>query len=188
MKRKTAKEILAESFRELSENTPVDRITVKEIAENSGYSIATFYRHFRDKYDLIAWDYSRDLEKIMDPFGKDRSRWKEILSGTAEYYSRHKSYLANLLLHTSGYDSFLRYMTEIHVESLTSCLKQPAAPQPAAVQTADKTAEMYVRIYCMGTVGFTCEWILGKHDLTTTELAEIYQKALPEALRRELSI
>ena len=38
MIRKTTKEILAESFRELSENTPVDRITVREIAENSVYS------------------------------------------------------------------------------------------------------------------------------------------------------
>ena len=48
MKRKTAKEILAESFRELAE----------EIADNCEYSPATFYRHFRDKYDLIAWDYA----------------------------------------------------------------------------------------------------------------------------------
>ena len=49
MKRKTAKELLAESFRELAEQKSVDKITVREIAENCGYSPATFYRQFRDK-------------------------------------------------------------------------------------------------------------------------------------------
>ena len=57
MKRKTTKEILAESFRELAENRPVDKITIQEIVDNCDFSPATFYRHFRDKYDLIAWDY-----------------------------------------------------------------------------------------------------------------------------------
>ncbi len=183
MKRKTAKEILADTFRELSENTPIDKITVKDITENSGYSTATFYRQFKDKYDLIAWGYSRDLEKIMAPFGRDRSLWKKTLKVVSEYYSRNKDYLANLLLHTSGYDSFLRYMTEIHIESLSKCLEDPTG-SPAG----DEFAAMYVRIFCMGTVCFTCEWILGKHDLTAQELTEVYQNALPAALRRSLAI
>ena len=62
MKRKTAKEILADSFRELAETRAIDKITIKDITDNCGYSTATYYRQFRDKYDLIAWAYSRDLE------------------------------------------------------------------------------------------------------------------------------
>ena len=54
MKRKTAKEVLSESFREIAERKEADKITVKDITENCGYSPATFYRRFRDKYDLIA--------------------------------------------------------------------------------------------------------------------------------------
>ena len=65
MKRKTAKEILAESFRELAGTKPVDAITVQDIAKNCGYSPATFYRQFRDKYDLIAWAYTRHVADIM---------------------------------------------------------------------------------------------------------------------------
>ena len=65
MKRKTAKEVLADTFREIAEYKPVDKITVNDITENSGYSTATFYRQFKDKYDLIAWDYTRDLERIL---------------------------------------------------------------------------------------------------------------------------
>lgn len=59
MRRKTTKEILAESLRELAQETNIERITVKEIADNCGYSTSTFYRQFKDKYELIIWDYLR---------------------------------------------------------------------------------------------------------------------------------
>ena len=37
---------------------------MKDIVNNCGYSSATFYRQYKDKYDLIAWAYTRDLELI----------------------------------------------------------------------------------------------------------------------------
>jgi len=92
MKRKTAKEILAESFRELSEKESVDRITVIEIAENCGYSSTTFYRQFSDKYDLIAWSYTQQLEEILYEFNKDPKRWKQILLNAALFYQKQQEY------------------------------------------------------------------------------------------------
>ena len=47
MKRKTAKEILAESFREIAEKKNIDKITVREITDNCGYSPATFLPAFQ---------------------------------------------------------------------------------------------------------------------------------------------
>ena len=76
MKRKTAKEILSDSFRELAQVKPVDRITVKDITDNCGYSPATFYRQFKDKYDLIAWEFP----EIYEVFSARRS-WMRKPSG-----------------------------------------------------------------------------------------------------------
>ena len=42
MKRKMTKEILAESFREIAENRPVDKITIQEIVDNCGYFLPAF--------------------------------------------------------------------------------------------------------------------------------------------------
>lgn len=126
MIRKTAKEILAESFRELAGTKPIDKITIKDITENGGYSSATFYRQFQDKYDLIAWAYSRDLEQILAQIDYDERSWKRTLIDAANYYSEHREYLANLLLHTSGYDSFVRNMAEINYESLTKAVSKSA--------------------------------------------------------------
>ena len=41
MQRKTAKQILAESFREVAQTQSIDKITVRNITENCGYSGAT---------------------------------------------------------------------------------------------------------------------------------------------------
>ena len=60
MKRKTAKEILAEPFREPAESTPVDKITIRDIVDNCGYSSAAFYRNFSGKYDLIVSRHRSD--------------------------------------------------------------------------------------------------------------------------------
>ena len=66
MKRKTAKEILTSSFQELAAVKSIDKITVQEIVDNCGYSPATFYRNFKDKYDLIAWEHTGAVAEIVD--------------------------------------------------------------------------------------------------------------------------
>lgn len=69
MKRKAARDIFVESFHALAQTRSIDRITVREIAENCGYSTATFDRHFMDKYDLIVWDCARGIEQPMSRIG-----------------------------------------------------------------------------------------------------------------------
>lgn len=182
MKRKTAKEILAESFRELAQSMPIDKITVKDIIGNCGYSQATFYRQFRDKYDLIAWSYTQDLESILDRLKGDVHSWRQALKSVAAYFSAHRQYLANLLTHTSGYDSFIVNMTAIHQKALLKTLEKLSDLVPM-----DESARIYGQIYCYGTVLFSCDWILGKHNLSEKELAHVYENALPEPLARYIN-
>ena len=180
MKRKTTKELLAESFRELAAAKSIDRITVREIVDNCAYSPATFYRHFKDKYDLIAWDYAQRMAVLMDRISGGYS-WAQILQDGAKHYEEERDYLTNLLLHTSGHDSFIQYMAEsnyrVFMKYLLATLNQ---------EGLDEKTALLARTYCLGTVCLTCEWILGKHSVTPKELAEIYENALPLPLRELL--
>ncbi len=177
MKRKTAKEILADSFRELAETKAIDKITIKEITDNCGYSSATFYRQFKDKYDLIAWAYTLDLERIIDQIEFDETSWKQTLIDAANYYSDHKEYLANLFLHTSGYDSFIHNMTEIHY----NCLRKQIL-KSSHLEKLDEKTDMSIRVYVLGTVRLSCEWILGQYTADAMTLAEVYEISLPSLL------
>ena len=181
MKRMTTKELLAASFRELAEQKAIDKITVKEIADNCGYSTATFYRHFHDKYDLIAWEYAEATAKIMGHINGNSYPWRQTLLAGAGHYAAQKDYLTNLFLHTSGHDSFIRYMTEINYAALKKHLGSLQIGEEG-----EKNLDMYIRLYCLGTVSFTCEWILGRYTATAEEIALVYEQALPEPLKKYL--
>ena len=181
MKRKTSKEILAESFREVAERKNIDKITVKDITENCGYSPATFYRQFRDKYDLIAWDYTRELKSILSGMDGSKKGWENTLFCVVRFFHGRKSYLANLFLHTSGLESFIAYMQEVHFQSLKDIVEK-ASGSPSV----DALTEMYIRQYVLGTVQFTCEWILGKFEASVEELTMVYTQTLPAPLQKYL--
>ena len=181
MKRKTAREILAESFRELAHSKPVDKITVPNIIENCGYSKTTFYRLFKDKYDLMAWDYAQRIQAIVGQIEKDDYEWKQILWDVPSLYNEQKDYLRNLLLHTSGYESFSRHMKQQHIVGLTKCILKASGQKELDVKT-----EMYIRIYCQGTVDLICDWIMGKYQVTPEELATVFEDSMPLPLHKYL--
>ena len=174
MRRKSAKEILAESFREIANTKSVDKITVPEITENCGYSKTTFYRQFKDKYDLMAWDYTEKHKEIMARTESPDYEWKKTLLEGAFLFDEQRDYLKNLLLHTNGYESFSRYMKQIHFESLRKCVLDASGEEKLDVKT-----EMYVRTYCQGTVDLICDWVMGIYDVSPEELAEVFENCLP---------
>ena len=181
MKRKTAKEILAESFRELAGQKPVDKITVQDIIGNCGYSKTTFYRLFRDKFDLMAWDYIQGHQQIMAQTEHADYEWRRTLLEGALLFHGQKEYLKNVLLHTGGLDSFSRAMKQIHYDSLRKCVLAASGMQELDVKT-----EMYVRTYCQGTVDLICDWIMGAYDVGPEELAEVFENCLPRPLHQYL--
>ncbi len=181
MKRKTAKEILAESFRELAGKKAANKITVADITENCGYSATTFYRQFRDKYDLMAWEYTRQIEEIMNSSALSDADWRQICLTAARFFDNQKDYLKNLLMHTEGDDSFIQDMKQIHFEAVCGCLENAMG-----ADRLDSKTEMYVWTYCHGCIDLSCDWIMGKYDVTAEELAEVFVKSIPEPIRRFL--
>ena len=179
MKRKTAKEILAESFKELALERDFEKITIKEITANCGYSPATFYRQFKDKYDLIAWDYSEQVSRNVGRIGYEGHTWKQALLVSAKYNIEHKDYLLNLLKHTSGIYSFEQYTTDINVRFIAEYLKR------REVQI-DNDLMRVIETYCYGTVKITIDRITGKFEAEPDDMARIYDLSMPEILRNLL--
>ena len=55
---------LANSLKELVVKMPFEKITIRQIADGAGVIRVTFYNHFQDKYDLLAWIVRSE---ILDP-------------------------------------------------------------------------------------------------------------------------
>lgn len=176
IKKKTAKEIIAESFKDVAQSKNINKITVKDITLNCGYSPATFYREFKDKYDLISWIHERDVEDIMGQIGADY-KWNQTLYDGAYDYENNRDYYINLFKNTSDYNAFEKCMTDIHYRHLKKCVMKHLSE----IELTNEL-DLYMRIYCMGTVKFCREWILGGVAATPREVAAIWEKSLPSPL------
>lgn len=53
--KETTDTLLAESFKELVCQQPIEKITIKAITDRAGVIRPTFYNHFQDKYELLEW-------------------------------------------------------------------------------------------------------------------------------------
>ena len=55
IQKETVDLLLAEGFKELACQQPIEKITIKAITDKAGVIRPTFYNHFQDKYELLEW-------------------------------------------------------------------------------------------------------------------------------------
>lgn len=66
IKRQTTKDYLTQSAIELFSRDKIEKITVKEICNNCNLSTRTFYKYYKDKYDLINNCFENEIESYFD--------------------------------------------------------------------------------------------------------------------------
>ena len=181
MQRKSKKEVLVKSLRELALQRPISKITISDITNNCGLSQPTFYHYFKDKYDLIAWAYITDAESIMRKIGVDGYEWRDTLYDAARYFDEHRSFAVNALKHTSGRDAFMRQMERINIDLLCNEIRKTIMTEKIPEDILDM-----VKIYCYGTVRMLCEWLIDDIPTAPEKLAEAMEKCLPSPLKAYL--
>ena len=79
---------IIKSFKKLVNEYSFDKITVTMIAEDVGISRPIFYRHFKDKYELVNWIFYEEFLKNMDVSRYKTSR--DILEDLCKYFYRER--------------------------------------------------------------------------------------------------
>ena len=183
MIRKSTKELLADSFRELAEKQSINKITVQDIAANCGYSVATFYRYFQNKNDLISWSYMNSLKEAMKGIHPSENSWRMFIQDGLKTCFDRKKIIRNLIQNTRGYDSFVNTMITINVDVIKKyiliCSREDEIEEEIA---------LCIRGYCGGMVLLLCEWILNRLSLTKEEMANLYIICMPELLKNKIGM
>ena len=181
MKRKTTKEILAESLQELAQNKSVGKITVKEITDNCQLSTTTFYRLFKDKYDLILWDYLKNVNQIINKGVKDGYPWSQTLYDGLHYFWDNREYMRNLILNTSGYDAFIRHQTAASFDIVERYIMESSGKKEL-----DNDTRIYVQMYVFAIIQTIAAWLTGTIDCSATHLGQLFENIVPDPLRQYL--
>ena len=91
----------------MAEKVPINKITIANIVDNCEVTQPTFYRYFKDKYDMIAWIYAREAKKHIKKVGVDGYVWKDTSLDGMRFYVENRKFMVNALKHTRGRDSFI---------------------------------------------------------------------------------
>ncbi len=164
--------VLAESIKELMKTTPLDKITVKEIVTNCGTTRQTFYRNFKDKYDLVNWYFDRIVQKTINQMGISLTL-KEGLVKKFQYMLEDK-YFFMAALKSSDYNNLMDY----DYQCIVTFYRQVAAHNGTVTPDID----FLVEFYCHGSMDMTAQWVKSGMKRSPEDMAQLLEEALPVPL------
>ena len=106
----TTKRALETSLKNLLLKKPVNKITINDITEDCGVNRATFYYHFKDKYDLVNWIFYVDFLTNMG--GKNFENEWDVLVAVCNIFYQNKAFYQSAL-RIEGQNSFKDYFYEM---------------------------------------------------------------------------
>ncbi|MCR4668799.1 MAG: TetR/AcrR family transcriptional regulator, partial [Clostridia bacterium] len=162
---------IADKMSELMKHKPLAKIRVTEICKAAGVERPTFYYHFRDKYDLVAWmffskAYGTDVISV-----RSSARAMSTMKNDLIFYKR--------AYEDSSQNALWKYMVEYFTKRYTDLAKQKLG-----TDTLDTQLSYSIRFYCMGAVGMTREWVLNDNITSAETVVTMMFASMPESMRK----
>ncbi len=162
---------IADIMKKLMAKKPLDKIRVTEICKEAGIERPTFYYHFRDKYDLVAWIFFTDSHDV------------DVVSveSAADSMEKMKS---NYLFYKHAYEdesqnALWRYMPRYFTERYSQ-----AAMQMLGTDKLDAQTSFSISLYCNGAVMKAKEWIMSDDKTPAETIVRMMFNSMPESLRK----
>ena len=83
----------------------------------------TFYRHFHDKYELIAWMYNSQMEEIFLAFCQGDEDWHQAILDMIIILDKDRDFYKNALRNTEGPNSFFYSTHTRSIELLSNVIQ-----------------------------------------------------------------
>ena len=170
---------LAGAVRELMAFTPVDRITVKQIVERCDVTRQTFYRNFKDKYDLINWYFDKLAIVSFRQMGVSLTL-REGLIKKFEFIKGERCFFT-AAFKSEDHNSLLQHDFDFIYEFYTDIIKKKYQRE------IPPDIEILLEMYCRGSIAMTVQWVTGGMKRSTEDMAELLVRALPPELAELLN-
>lgn len=173
MKNQTKKHIL-ESFNELLEKKDFDKITVEEVCARAEISKPTFYRYYRDKYDVMTYNFQLLFEEYF------------VLTEELDLHSfleqMYRATQENFLPIKRTFDVLGRNsMNEVIYSLVVGALVDRLAGLQDGTITREQRIQCDILAYGISYIGEN--WVSGRYELTPEEAARATYQLLTEEMK-----
>lgn len=172
---KRTKQAIVEGFNRLIARKDFNQITAQDIMREADVSKATFYRYFKDKYDVMNYNYKCVLDEALSTEGINNYRdlYKRL-------YDMGKDRLSaiNRAFGSTGANSFERYIYEYSkdiVEKITRDARNGVG--------LNETEELQLDVFCYGISFMYKNWINNRYNISADEAADCLFEMMPATLR-----
>ena len=176
--RKSVDDLLAQSFKELACQQPIEKITIKQITDRAGVIRPTFYNHFEDKYNLLEWIMIKDIVTPVQPL-LSNGMINEAMILIFHNMRKEKDFY----MHASkleGQNSF-RGMIE---QGIQLVLGSMIVDQMGTKKPINRwlTPEHLAEYYSQSITYVLMTWIQGGMEMPPEELAQVYDFIISRSL------
>ena len=151
----STKQLIAKSLKQLLQTTPFNKITIQNIVDGCHINRQTFYYHFQDIYDALAWmfleELNADLEEIQIPSGTGQR-----LLHLFEYILENRALCLNVL-HSNAQDYLSRFMYDLVYRSVNHMLHEIGT----GLMVKEEEYAFIANFYTAGLLNVLTQWLYG---------------------------
>ena len=164
------KDAIADKTKELIRNYSIEDITVTQICENAGLNRRTFYRYFRDKFEVVDWIYYRDELMHVEHY----EGWSifDYMPRIMQSLYNDRKYYINALKY-KGQNSFRDFCTE--------CLSKLIYPDFADVFATEWQLQFFIHNLCEMTYDACIDWLSEEPCISPQQFSSAYSDFLARA-------
>ena len=111
---------IIDAFNRLIRETDFHKISVDMIMERASVSRSTFYRYFKDKYDVMNANYKNLLDYYVSP--ERSSNYRELCFHLFQYGQENLTILKNAL-NSTGFNSFHNFIYKYSYDTALAITK-----------------------------------------------------------------
>ena len=184
MSHNNVRETILNAFNELNTKSDFDSITVFQIARKAGVSRATFYRWFKDKYDVMNYNYSSLVDGYMN--SPDVTTMEDLFVLLLEAAERNREKMVPLFKSegVNSFYSFIRNYSFTAAKNIYEYGDVHGGDTKRKVMSEQEALQL--RIFASGAASFYKDWIHGSYTLSAREAAKAMAEILPSYLKGDI--
>lgn len=172
------KELFARELEAMTAEMPFTKIRVGDLCARCGTGRQTFYYHFRDKYDVVAWIFERDFHLAEAAVGES-GPVAVVAESLTRMWNRRSFYRAAFT--DRSQNSISEYIQEFDVRMMGEVLARYRGVDPDGLSEWDRFT---ITHHSYGSIGCTLEWLRGDIDITPAQLAAWEFDRMPAFMRK----
>ena len=165
---------LAYAMNQCMKKASVENITIKEICFAAQCSRQTFYRCFKDKYDLINWYFDKLLVKSFEHMGQGKTVYDALVKKFT--YIQEEQTFFSASFRYDDQNSLRQHDFELILAFYENLICEKTGKVP------EENIHYMLEMYCQSSIYMTVKWVTGEVTCTPEELASMLVDGMPGKL------